>query len=65
MQRIIEWAKADGLSLIEGQVLRENTVMLAVVEKLGFAIRPDPDDPDIFVVTLPVAGMDRPARLEG
>jgi acetyltransferase len=57
MKLMIEWAQADGLQVVEGQVLRENTVMLAVVQKLGFAIRPDPEDPDILVVTLPVAEM--------
>ncbi|CAA9307318.1 MAG: Protein lysine acetyltransferase Pat [uncultured Microvirga sp.] len=63
MKLMIEWAQADGLQVVEGQVLRENTVMLAVVQKLGFAIRPDPADPDILVVTLPVAEMGEPERL--
>ena len=56
MQLIIEWAKADGLSVIEGQVLRENTVMLEMCRELGFEIRTDPVDPDIKAVKLPVAG---------
>ena len=45
MQLIIEWAKADGLSVIEGQVLRENTVMLDMASALGFEIRSDSERP--------------------
>lgn len=62
MKLMIEWARADGLSVVEGQVLSENTVMLAMVERLGFAVRPDEDDPDIVVVTLPVAAVDETER---
>jgi acetyltransferase len=52
MQLMIEWARAEGLRRIEGQVLRENTTMLNVCRRLGFAIRTDPHDPDIKVVKL-------------
>jgi acetyltransferase len=52
MQLMIEWARAEGLHLIEGQVLRENTTMLDICRRLGFAIRTDPGDPDIKVVKL-------------
>jgi len=52
---MVEWAKADGLSVVEGQVLRENTTMLDMCRKLGFGIRQDPADPDIKIVTLPIA----------
>ena len=52
MQLIIEWAKADGLSVIEGQVLRENTVMLDMASGLGFEIRSDASDRDLHIVTL-------------
>jgi acetyltransferase len=57
MQLIIEWAKADGLSVIEGQVLRENTVMLDMCRALGFEIRSDPGDAEIKIVRLPVAAL--------
>jgi acetyltransferase len=56
MRLMIEWAAAEGLRTIEGQVLRENTVMLEMCRGLGFDIRSDPDDPDIKVVTLQVQG---------
>ena len=41
---MIEWAKAEGLRIVEGQVLRENTAMLDMCRRLGFGIRNDPDD---------------------
>ena len=52
MQRMIEWARAEGLRVVEGQVLRENTIMLDMCRRLGFAVRTDPDDSDIMVVRL-------------
>jgi acetyltransferase len=52
MRLMIEWAKADGLRAVEGQVLRENTTMLEMCRGLGFAIRSDPGDRDIQIVRL-------------
>jgi acetyltransferase len=52
MRLIVQWAKADGLRAIEGQVLRENTTMLEMCRRLGFAIRTDPGDRDIQIVRL-------------
>ena len=54
MRFMIEWAKAEGLRVVEGQVLRENTTMLDMCRRLGFSIRNDPDDVDLLIVTLPV-----------
>ncbi len=54
MQMIIEYARSEGLKLIEGQVLRENTTMLAMCRELGFDVAPDPHDPDTCVVRLAV-----------
>lgn len=54
MQLIIEYAGAEGLRLIEGQVLSENTAMLEMCKKLGFEITFDPNDPDTCVVTLAI-----------
>ena len=36
MQMIIEYSRAEGLKTIEGQVLSENTTMLAMCRELGF-----------------------------
>lgn len=63
MKLMIEWAKAEGLKVVEGQVLRENTTMLAMCEALGFEISVDPDDRDIKNVRLPLAAIDSPADL--
>jgi acetyltransferase len=54
MQMIIEYARGEGLRTIEGQVLAENTAMLAMCKELGFDIAPDPDDPDTSLVKLAI-----------
>ncbi len=55
MQMIIEYARAEGIATIEGQVLRENTSMLAMCRQLGFQITAEPDDVGICVVKLTAA----------
>jgi acetyltransferase len=55
MQLIIEYARAEGLRVIEGQVLRENITMLAMCRELGFQINPDPHDADLVVARLSLA----------
>ncbi|TWT22458.1 bifunctional acetate--CoA ligase family protein/GNAT family N-acetyltransferase [Luteimonas marina] len=55
MKIMIEVAGWLGLREVEGQVLRQNRGMLAMCEQLGFAIAPDPDEPGLMVVRLPVA----------
>jgi acetyltransferase len=52
MKLMVEFAKADGLARVKGQVLRENTTMLAMCEALGFKVTTDPDDMDVKDVTL-------------
>ncbi|MCG8274858.1 bifunctional acetate--CoA ligase family protein/GNAT family N-acetyltransferase [Stenotrophomonas sp. NLF4-10] len=54
MQIMIEYAGWQGLNVVEGQVLRENSTMLAMCRTLGFTVKADPDDPAIMNVTLPV-----------
>ncbi|GGC54001.1 bifunctional acetate--CoA ligase family protein/GNAT family N-acetyltransferase [Chelatococcus reniformis] len=54
MHLIIDWARAEGIRVVEGQVLRENTAMLAMCRKLGFSIRPDVTDPSVMIVELPL-----------
>jgi acetyltransferase len=41
MQMIIEYAKSEGLKVISGDVLAENTVMLAMCRSLGFEVNSD------------------------
>jgi acetyltransferase len=47
MQTIIEYARSEGLREIEGQVLRDNTTMIAMCRELGFSVKADPDDASI------------------
>ena len=54
MELIIEYAHAEGLRAIRGQVLRENLTMLEMCRKLGFTVASDPQDPSVAVVNLPV-----------
>jgi acetyltransferase len=54
MQLMIEYAAAEGLHTVEGQVLRQNTTMLTMCRQLGFAVTPDPTDQDIYVVRFPI-----------
>ncbi|WP_305806347.1 bifunctional acetate--CoA ligase family protein/GNAT family N-acetyltransferase [Stenotrophomonas sp. YIM B06876] len=62
MQIMIEYAGWLGLSTIEGQVLRENSTMLAMCRSLGFQVKLDGEDPTIMNVTLPVKARLEPAR---
>jgi acetyltransferase len=52
MQLIIEYARVEGLKTIWGDVLAENTVMLEMCRRLGFEVKPDPDEHDIYNVRL-------------
>lgn len=52
MQMIIEYAKSEGLKTISGDVLTENTVMLAMCRSLGFEVKADPTEHDICNVRL-------------
>ena len=55
MQMIIEYARAEGLKTIEGQVLNENTAMLTMCRELGFAVAPDSHDPDTCIAKLSIS----------
>jgi acetyltransferase len=52
MQLIIEYARSEGLKVISGDVLQENTTMLDMCRQLGFEVKPDPVEPDICDVRL-------------
>ncbi len=55
MRIMIEYARWQGLRVVEGQVLRENTTMLAMCRQLGFAISSDPDDATVAIVRFSLA----------
>jgi acetyltransferase len=52
MQMIIEYARSEGLKVISGEVLAENTVMLAMCRSLGFEVKSDPVEHDVCNVRL-------------
>jgi RimJ/RimL family protein N-acetyltransferase len=52
MQLIIEYAKAEGLNRLCGQVLQENFAMLKMCRELGFEVRMDADDRGVCDVVL-------------
>lgn len=55
MKTMLDYARAEGIAKVEGQVLRENTTMLAMCAELGFTITPDPSDSSLFMVSRIVA----------
>ncbi|ASR42876.1 GNAT family N-acetyltransferase [Xanthomonas citri pv. mangiferaeindicae] len=61
MRIMIEYARWQGLRMVEGQVLRENTTMLAMCRQLGFSITADPDDATVAIVRLPIVAEPPPA----
>jgi acetyltransferase len=54
MQLIIQYARSEGLRRIEGQVLRENTMMLQMCRELGFRVESDAEEPAVCIVILPL-----------
>jgi acetyltransferase len=52
MELIIEYARAEGLKRIDGQILRENSVMLRMCREIGFEIKDDPHDSSLSLATL-------------
>ena len=56
MQLIIEYAKSQGLSRIDGQILQENSVMLKMCRELGFKVKADARDRGLCDVTLALDG---------
>jgi RimJ/RimL family protein N-acetyltransferase len=52
MKHMIEFSRHKDLKTVRGQVLSENTTMLAMCAELGFHIADDPDDPGVKTVTL-------------
>jgi RimJ/RimL family protein N-acetyltransferase len=55
MSRMIEYARSEGLALIHGQVLAENTTMLTMCAELGFTVADDPAEAGVMAVSLDLA----------
>ncbi len=56
MQLILEYARAEGLKAVTGQVLRENYSMLAMCKELGFEIGAIADVDGVLSAKLPLGG---------
>lgn len=54
MQRIIDWGRQKGLAAISGQILADNSRMLAFIKKLGFAVHRIPGESDVVEARLPL-----------
>jgi acetyltransferase len=52
MQLLIEYARSEGLKSLFGEVLNENTTMLAMCRELGFEVKADPNDAGTALVSL-------------
>ena len=52
MQRLFEWARAQGMVEVVGQVLADNAPMLAFVRGLGFKVRRSQDDDEVYEARL-------------
>ncbi len=56
MQRLIDWARARGISAVVGQVLADNAPMLAFVRGLGFALHRMPQEDGVVEARLTLTG---------
>jgi len=61
MEQLLAYARAEGLKLLEGLVLSENTQMLEMCRKLGFAVTVDAVNPGLCAVRMDLAGTRAPA----
>jgi acetyltransferase len=55
MRLLIDYGRAEGLKSLYGEVLNENTTMLAMCRQLGFEVRRDPQEPRVSLVSLDLA----------
>jgi acetyltransferase len=61
MDRLIAWARGQGIGRITGQVLADNHAMLAFVRHLGFVTTTVPGEPDLVEAVLNLStGLGRP-----
>ena len=55
MQRLIEWAQDHGVRRIWGDVLDENSAMIALAQALGFQRETSPEAPNLLRIVLDLA----------
>jgi acetyltransferase len=51
-KRLLDYARARGIREIHGQVLRENTAMLAFCKELGFSLKAEESAPELVRASL-------------
>jgi acetyltransferase len=51
LQRLLDYARADGIGRIEGHVLEENTKMLEMCRQFGFSISRHPQEVGVLLVS--------------
>ncbi len=52
MEQLLAYARSEELSLVEGEVLAENSEMLLMCREMGFSVHPDPEDPGCYKVNI-------------
>jgi acetyltransferase len=52
LQRLLAWARAQGLTEVVGQILADNHPMLAFIRHMGFTVRRMADDPEVMEAKL-------------
>lgn len=62
MRRLVEWAEAHGIRRIWGDVMDENTGMIALAQAMGFQREMSPESPNLLRVTLDLAPAKRLPR---
>ena len=55
MQKLLAYARAEGVKLVEGHVLAENTTMLKMCSELGFVSEPEGTSTSLRLVRLELA----------
>ena len=65
MQLLIDYARAEGLKYLSGQVLHENTTMLMMCRELGFTVSSDVQDASIAIVSLDLTARPEPTGAVG
>ncbi len=62
MRRLVEWAEAHGIRRVWGDVLDENTAMIALAQAMGFQRDTSPESPNLLRITLDLPPANRLPR---
>lgn len=56
LDHILDYARSEGIGVVEGIVLPENTKMLQMCREFGFEVKRHPDEPGLFLARIRLAG---------